>query len=147
MWIAQLPKPQMIKHQARIRKLRVYMLRVSAGLAMCVFSACSAPIFPNNTPTKAEVPFLGDQLTQAEIKIWTAQITQQSQDHTQQWSKAKRACYQRFFINACLHNALATYRAQSAILNKQKIELNHQRRALQEIDRQLRLQKNQKKLQ
>lgn len=141
MWIAQSPKPQL-----RTQSLYRHTMRIAAVVLVCGATACSAPVFPDNTPTKAEVPFLGSQLTQTEIATWAAQIAQQRQNHAQQWANAKRACYQRFFVNSCLQKALEIHRTQSAVLRKQDIELNRQRRFLQEIDRQLRLKANQSKL-
>lgn len=147
MWTALLHKPSTEAIIARhARPLGGFYWRLCTLMTVCVLAACTAPVFPDNTPTKAEVPFLGAQLTQQEIATWAAQIAQQRQTYDKQWVEAKKACYQRFFVNACLHQALEAHRRQSAVLRKQDIELNRQRRFLQEIDRQLRLQKNQHEL-
>ncbi len=143
MWTAQLPR---LISSAKSKLLYGYA-GASILFGLFYLTACSAPVFPDNKPTKSEVPFLGTQLTQEAINSWSLKVDQQRQKYKTQWSNTKRSCYQRFFVNACLRKALETYRKQTSVLRKQNIELNRQRRVLQEIDRQLRLKENQIKLQ
>lgn len=109
--------------------------------AMAVLLAgCSAPVLPQPTPAAHEVPFLGKQLTQQQIADWREKVDAQRNQMQTEFAEQKRACYQRFFTNACLQSSQRNYRMQEAVLRKQDIELNRQDRLLKEVDRQLRLQ-------
>ena len=105
-----------------------------------VLAGCSAPVLPDPKPTVQEVPFLGKQLTQQQIADWREKVDAQRNQIQAELAEQKRACYQRFFTNACLQSSQRNYRMQEAVLRKQDIELNRQDRLLKDIDRQLRLQ-------
>lgn len=106
-------------------------------------TGCTAPKLPEKTPTKEEVPFLGQQMTQEQITQWHARISGVREQLQQDLRTGKADCYQRFFVNACLRNHLQEFREKEAILRKQEIELYRQERVLTEIDKQLRLKENQ----
>ncbi|MFV0601433.1 MAG: hypothetical protein ACK5NE_06390 [Brachymonas sp.] len=106
-------------------------------------TGCTAPKLPEKTPTKEEVPFLGQQMTQEQITQWHARISGVREQLQQDLRTGKADCYQRFFVNACLRNRLQEFREKEAILRKQEIELYRQERVLTEIDKQLRLKENQ----
>ena len=56
--------------QASDRAGRVRQRRGLGGAlaaAAVMLAACTPPTFPSNTPTKEEVPFLGQQMTQEQI--------------------------------------------------------------------------------
>lgn len=109
-------------------------------LAVCMLAtACTPPTLPNPTPTKEEVPFLGQQMTQEQIAQWRQQVSTQRAQNQQTWSEEKQACYQRFAVNACLRKGRRHFLQKEAVLRKQDIELNRQSRVLTEIDKQLRL--------
>jgi hypothetical protein len=112
-------------------------------LAYGAITGCTAPKLPEKTPTKEEVPFLGQQMTQEQITQWHVRISGVREQLQQDLRTGKTDCYQRFFINACLRNRLQEFREKEAILRKQEIELYRQERILTEIDKQLRLKENQ----
>ncbi|MDO5654092.1 MAG: hypothetical protein Q4G39_08310 [Brachymonas sp.] len=125
-------EPQRAMHLAR--------LGIASAICGMTLAACSAPPLPNNTPTKEEVPFLGQQMTQEQINQWRDQIDTKRQTLQQTLSAQKQDCYQRFFVNACLNKSIDAYRAQDRVLRLQENELARQERVLTGIDRQLRLQ-------
>lgn len=120
-------------------------LAVLGALALVygAITGCTAPKLPEKTPTKEEVPFLGQQMTQEQITQWHARISGVREQLQQDLRTGKADCYQRFFVNACLRNRLQEFREKEAILRKQEIELYRQERVLTEIDKQLRLKENQ----
>ena len=120
-------------------------LAVLGALALVygAITGCTAPKLPEKTPTKEEVPFLGQQMTQEQITQWHARISGVREQLQQDLRTGKADCYQRFFVNACLRNRLQEFREKEAILRKQEIELYRQDRVLTEIDKQLRLKENQ----
>lgn len=102
-------------------------------------TACTPPTLPDKTPTKEEVPFLGQQLTQEQIAQWREKVSQQRGLLQQRWEREKVECYQRFAVNACLRKSRQQYVLEEAVFRKQELELNRQSRVLTEIDKQLRL--------
>lgn len=118
-------------------------LRAAAATAMLglggLLAACTPPKFPDTAPTKEEVPFLGQQMTQEQINRWLAQIAAQRAQLQQQLHEQKVACYQRFFVNTCLRTNQQAHQEKMAVLRKQEIELRRQERVLIEVDKQLRL--------
>ena len=112
---------------------------VLLAAATSVLAACTAPKIPDPAPTKEEVPFLGQQLTQQEITRLRQQVEGQRATLRLGWENDQRACYQRFWVDACLKQERRTFLAQDLVLQKQGVELNRQDRRLKEIDRQLRL--------
>ena len=113
------------------------------ALVYGAITGCTAPKLPEKTPTKEEVPFLGQQMTQEQITQWHARISGVREQLQQDLRTGKADCYQRFFVNACLRNRLQEFREKEAVLRKQEIELYRQERVLTEIDKQLRLKENQ----
>ena len=121
-------------------------LRAAAATAMLglggLLAACTPPKFPDTVPTKEEVLFLGQQMTQEQINRWLAQIAAQRAQLQQQLHEQKVACYQRFFVNTCLRTNQQAHQEKMAVLRKQEIELRRQERVLIEVDKQLRLKEH-----
>lgn len=115
---------------------------MAAGAAM-LLSACESMPLPDLTPTQEEVPFLGQQLTQAQIAEWRARVEQQRSEMQSAAQAERVACYQHFFVNSCLEDSRRKFLQQHAVLRKQQLELNRQERVLREVDRQLRVQQKQ----
>lgn len=135
MWTAQL-------HDALGKARRVPQWRACSALCLIagvLLTACTPPVMPSNVPTKEEVPFLGQQMTQEQINQWLAQIAEQRTQLQQALSGEKEQCYQRFFVNTCLRKSRQAYEQKAAVLRKQEIELRRQERVLIEVDKQLRL--------
>lgn len=128
------------------RPLYHFALRAAAATAMLglggLLAACTPPKFPDTAPTKEEVPFLGQQMTQEQINRWLAQIAAQRAQLQQQLHEQKVACYQRFFVNTCLRTNQQAHQEKMAVLRKQEIELRRQERVLIEVDKQLRLKEH-----
>ena len=112
------------------------------ALVCGAITGCTAPKLPEKTPTKEEVPFLGQQMTQEQITQWHTRISSVREQLQQDLRTGKADCYQRFFVNACLRDRLQEFREKESILRKQEIELHRQERVLTEIDKQLRLKEN-----
>ena len=116
--------------------------------AVCLaLTACSTPQFPDPAPTKEEVPFLGQQMTQEQIGQWQDKISAERAQLEQTFYRQKVDCYQRFFVNTCLRKQELAYRKKESALRKQEIELRRQERVLTEIDKQLRLKERQQRVQ
>ena len=122
--------------QRRAGRVLCAILRAIAGVPL---TACTPPVMPSNVPTKEEVPFLGQQMTQEQINQWLARIAEQRTQLQHTLSGEKEQCYQRFFVNTCLRKSRQAYQQKAAVLRKQEIELRRQERVLIEIDKQLRL--------
>ena len=114
--------------------------------ACLVLTACAAPKFPDPVPTKEDVPFLGQQMTQEQIGQWQDRISAQRAQLEQTHYQQKVECYQRFFVNTCLRKHQQAYQLREAVLRKQEIELRRQERVLTEIDKQLRLKERQQRM-
>ncbi|MDO4794574.1 MAG: hypothetical protein Q4A28_01340 [Brachymonas sp.] len=127
--------PRRQRHHSALRAVAVTAALSLAGL----LAACTPPTFPDPAPTKEEVPFLGQQMTHAQIGQWLAKVAAQRAQLQQTLQAQKMGCYQRFFVNTCLRQSRQSYQQQAAILRKQEIELRRQERVLVEIDKQLRL--------
>ena len=116
---------------------------LGALLLVCgAITGCTAPKLSEKTPTKEEVPFLGQQMTQEQITQWHTRISSVREQLQQDLRTGKTDCYQRFFVNACLRDRLQEFLEKESILRKQEIELHRQERVLTEIDKQLRLKEN-----
>lgn len=131
-------RPQSLRHSRHCPALRAVAVTVVLGLAG-LLAACTPPKFPDTTPTKEEVPFLGQQMTHEQIGQWLAKVVAQRAQLQQTLQAQKMECYQRFFVNTCLRQSQQSYQQRAAILRKQEIELRRQERVLVEIDKQLRL--------
>ena len=142
MWIVPSPEVSLQMHvasQLRHRSAwRAFAVTAVLGLAG-ILAACTPPKFPDTTPTKEEVPFLGQQMTHEQIGQWLVKVAAQRAQLQQTLQAQKAECYQRFFVNTCLRQSQQSYQRQVAILRKQEIELRRQERVLVEIDKQLRL--------
>lgn len=147
MWTVPSPKTWAAPVARRLQSLRQLLHRpalrsaaVTAALGLAgLLAACTPPKFPDPAPTKEEVPFLGQQMTHAQISQWLAKVAAQRAQLQQTLQAQKVECYQRFFVNTCLRQSQQSYQQQAAILRKQEIELRRQERVLVEIDKQLRL--------
>ena len=126
---------------------RSHCVPVFGLAAACLaLAACSTPKFPDPVPTKEEVPFLGQQMTQEQIGQWQERISAQRAQLEQTHYQQKVECYQRFFVNTCLRKHQQAYQLREAVLRKQEIELRRQERVLTEIDKQLRLKERQQRM-
>ena len=131
--------------QASDRAGRVRQRRGLGGAlaaAAVMLAACTPPTFPSNTPTKEEVPFLGQQMTQEQIGQWLERVATERAQLQQTLSGQKEQCYQRFFVNTCLRQSQQAYQEKAAVLRKQEIELRRQERVLIEVDKRLRLKES-----
>lgn len=142
MWTVPSPEVSLhtpvVGHMRHRTAWRAVALTAALGLAG-MLAACTPPKFPDTTPTKEEVPFLGQQMTHEQIGQWLAKVAAQRAQLQQTLQAQKVECYQRFFVNTCLRQSQQSYQRQAAILRKQEIELRRQERVLVEIDKQLRL--------
>lgn len=129
------PVASQLRHRSAWHAVVVTAVLGLAGM----LAACTPPKFPDTTPTKEEVPFLGQQMTHEQIGQWLAKVAAQRAQLQQTLQAQKVECYQRFFVNTCLRQSQQSYQRQAAILRKQEIELRRQERVLVEIDKQLRL--------
>ena len=142
MWTARLHDALGNARRATQRRAGRVLCAILCAIAGVPLTACTPPVMPSNVPTKEEVPFLGQQMTQEQIGQWLERVATERAQLQQTLSEQKEQCYQRFFVNTCLRQSQQAYQEKAAVLRKQEIELRRQERVLIEVDKRLRLKES-----